>query len=105
MPEEVYIVTRVITTAHGTSVAIPMGVFDSKDASEVFMKTMGDEVRRVSTFKALDPEGNVVLDIDIGSFLGGLGIHKISHQAQGPVEISSDTLLIRPPKDNLVVLK
>ena len=97
MPDqEVYIVTRVITTQHNTAVSIPMGVFDSKESAEEFKVTMNREVNSVMALLATGPDGQVIENMNIGSFCKGLGIGGVGHKINGPVELSTGSKILRP---------
>lgn len=96
MDNQVYIVMRVITTAHDSSVSIPMGVFEGEDGTESFMKEQGAEVNAVMALRVVGADGQIIPDMTIGSFCEGLGIAKIGHKAQGPVEISKESRILRP---------
>lgn len=96
MDEKVYIVMRVITTQHDTSVSIPMGVFEGEDGAKSFMKEQSAEVHAVMALRVVGEDGQVIPNMTIGSFCQGLGIAKIGHKAQGPVEVSKESRILRP---------
>lgn len=86
-PSHVFLVTRVITTAHKTSVSIPMGAFDGKDGAVAFQARMGKEVNGILSMQVIGHDGTT-LDMTVGGVLAGLGITQVGHVRHGPVEVT-----------------
>lgn len=101
--DNAYIVMRVIKTAHDTSIAIPMGVFADTDSAELFVLKMRTEVNNVMELLATGPDGQVIPDMTIGTFVGGLGIAGIQHRIQGPVKITRGGQIVAPPSQSLII--
>ena len=92
--QSVYLVTRVITTAHKTSVSIPMGAFDDKEGAENFQKRKGQEVHALMAMQLVSPDGEM-LDMTLGGVMAGMGIAGVAHVRHGPVEITRGAGLIQ----------
>lgn len=101
--EHVYLVTRVIQTAHNTAVSIPMGVFDDKEGAEMFQRRMGAEVKAIMEMQVVAPDGTM-MDLMVGGVLAGMGITKVSHVRHGPVEITQGSGLIDTASQGRILL-